>query len=85
MRHKTLIRNSFVVKTGRLFNAVHKDIRGIKGVSLKTLKDKLDAWLSMVPDTPKIDGYGAMVAEDTNSIIDQANYVSNVSLYNRTK
>ena len=81
MRHKTLIRNSFVVKTGRLFNAVHKDIRDIKGVSLKTFKDKLDVWLSRVPDTPKIDGYGAMVAADTNSIIDQANYVSNISLY----
>ena len=28
MRHKILICNSFVVKTGRLFNAVHKYIRG---------------------------------------------------------
>ena len=83
MRHKTLIRNSFVVKTGRLFNAVHKDIRDIRGVSLRTFKDKLDAWLSRVPDTPKIDGYGAMVAADTNSIIDQANYVSSISLYDR--
>ena len=42
MRHKTLIRNSFVVKTGRLFNAVHKDKWDIRGVSLKTFKDKLD-------------------------------------------
>ena len=62
MRHKTLICNSFVVKTGRLFNAVHKDIRDISGVSLETFKGKLDDWLSKVPDTPKIDGYGAMVA-----------------------
>ena len=48
---------------------------------MKTFKDKLDNWLRMVPDTPKIDGYGAMVAADTNSVIDQANYVSNVCLY----
>ena len=78
-----LIRNSFVVKMGRLFNAVHKDIRDIRGVSLKTFKGKLDDWLSKVPDTPNIDGYGAMVAADTNSIIDQANYVSSISLYDR--
>ena len=48
---------------------------------MKTFKGKLDDRLSKVLDIPKIDGYRAMVAADTNSIIDQANYVSNVSLY----
>ena len=56
MRHKMLIRNSFVMKTGRLFNAVHKDIRNISGISLETFKGKLDDCLSKVPDTPKIYG-----------------------------
>ena len=34
MKHDTLIRNLFVVKTGRLFNVMPKEIRDMQGVSL---------------------------------------------------
>ena len=42
MKHDTLIRNSFVVKTGRLFNAMPKEIKDMQGVSLEIFKGKLD-------------------------------------------
>ena len=38
-----------------------------------TFKKKLDEWLRDIPDTPKIDDYGASVGAETNSIIDQKN------------
>ena len=34
-------------------------------------KKKLDEWLRDIPDTPKIDDYGASVGTETNSVIDQ--------------
>ena len=74
MKHDTLIRNSFVVKMGRLFNAMPKEIRDLTGVSLEIFKGKLDDWLGTVPDTPKLNGYAGMVAAGSNSSIDQATY-----------
>ena len=38
-----------------------------------TFKKKLDEWLREIPDTPKIDDYGASVGAETNSIVDQKN------------
>ena len=38
-----------------------------------TFKKTLDEWLRDIPDTPKIDDYGASVGTETNSIIDQKN------------
>ena len=74
MKHDTLIRNSFVVKTGRLFNVMPKKIRDMQGVSLETFKGRLDNWLRTVPDTPNLSGYAGMVAAGSNSLIDQARY-----------
>ena len=74
MKHDTLIPNSFVVKTGRLFNVMPKEIRDLTGVSLGVFKGKLDDWLGTVPDTPKLNGYAGMVAAGSNSLIDQARY-----------
>ena len=73
-KHDTLIRGSFVVKTGRLFNVMPKELRDMQGVSLKTFKGRLDNWLRTVPDTPKLNGYAGMVAAGSNSLIDQARY-----------
>ena len=56
MKHDTLIRNSFVVKMGRLFNSMPKEIRDLTGVSLEIFKGKLDDWY------PKLNGYEGMVA-----------------------
>ena len=49
MKHDTLIRNSFVVKMGRVFNVIPKEISDLQGVSQKIFKGKLDDWLGTVP------------------------------------
>ena len=41
-----------------------------------TFKKELDKWLMKVPDTPKIDGYGATVAAETNSIWHQTRFIT---------
>ena len=43
----------------RLFNALPYRIQKITGVKTDTFKKKLDEWLREIPDTPKIDDYGA--------------------------
>ena len=57
----------------RLFNSLPYRIQKITGVKTDIFKKKLDEWLRDIPDTPKIDDYGASVGAETNSIIDQKN------------
>ena len=40
-------------------------------VKTDTLKKKLDKWLMGIPDTPKIEYYGASASAKINSIVDQ--------------
>ena len=35
---------------------------------------QLDEWLRTIPDTPRIDDYGASVGVSTNSLVDQGKY-----------
>jgi len=58
----------------RLFNILPPHLRRMTGVKTDTFKKELDKWLMKVPDTPKIDGYGATVAAETNSIWHQTLY-----------
>ena len=44
------------------------------GVKTESFKRKLDEWLRTVPDTPRIDDYGASVGVSTNSLVDQVRY-----------
>ena len=74
-KDRTLIYNSTKRKMERLFNALPRNIRDIKGKTVETFKRHLDEWLKRVPDTPKIDGYGAMVAAESNSIVHQTRYI----------
>ena len=57
----------------RLFNTLPYRIQKITGVKTDVFKKKLDEWLRDIPDTPRIDDYGAIVGVETNSIIDQKN------------
>ena len=59
----------------RLFNAIPYTLQCISGVSPDTFKGHLDKWLRTIPDTPKIDNYGASVPAESNSICDQAKQV----------
>ena len=80
-RDRTLIHNSTAKKMERLFNVIPPDLRNITGVKTETFKRHLDVWLQMVPDTPKIDDYGATVAAESNSIFHQAKYAINFRNY----
>ncbi|CAL4095372.1 unnamed protein product [Meganyctiphanes norvegica] len=80
-RDRTLIHNSTAKKMERIFNVIPPDLRNITGVKTETFKRHLDVWLQMVPDTPKIDDYGATVAAESNSIFHQAKYAINFRNY----
>ena len=71
--NRTMIHYSTARQMERLFNALPYRIQKITGVKTDTFKKKLDEWLRDIPDTPKIDDYGASVGAETNSIIDQKN------------
>ena len=73
-KDRTLIFNSTARKMERLFNILPHKIRNISGTTTETFKRHLDMWLKSIPDTPKIDGYGAIVAAESNSILHQARY-----------
>merc|ERR1712240_255040 len=71
--NRTILHYSTARQIERLFNALPYRIQKITGVETDTFKKKLDEWLRDIPDTPKIDDYGASVGTETNSIIDQKN------------
>ena len=73
-KNKTLIHSSTARKMERNFNAMPVKLRNVTGVSTETFKRQLDAWLNHVPDLPKIDDYGQLVAAESNSIFHQAKY-----------
>ena len=73
-KDRTLILNSTARKMERLFNVLPHKMRNISGTTTEIFKRHLDMWLKSIPDTPKIDGYGATVAAESNSILHQARY-----------
>ena len=55
----------------RLFYTLLYKLQKITDVKVDTFKKHLDKWLRSIPDTPKIDDYGASVKAETNSIAKQ--------------
>ena len=55
----------------RLFNALPYELQNLMKVETDMFKKHLDDWLRTMPDTPKIDGYGASVPAISDSIVDQ--------------
>ena len=76
MHKNNLIHYSPARKMERLFNILPPHIKSITGVKTDTFKKKLDKWLVGVPDAPKIDGYGATVAAESNSIWHQTHFTA---------
>ena len=68
---RTMIHNSTARQMERLFNALPYRLQTVTNVKTDTFKEKLDKWLKTVPDTPRIDDYGASVGVSTNSIVIQ--------------
>ena len=65
--YENLFLNSFCVRGPKLFNTLPESIRKITGVTTDTFKNKLDKWLSLIPDMPIVDGLPVGRTE-TNSI-----------------
>ena len=65
LRHSTLS-----VQGAKLFNAMPKNIRNLKNMSVEKFKNALDTHLKTIPDEPQIHGYTACRRANSNSIID---------------
>ena len=74
---RTMIHNSTARQMERLFNALPYKLQTVTGVKTETFKRKLDEWLRTIPDTPRIDDYGASVGVSTNSIVEQGKHECN--------
>ena len=70
--NRSTVHGSTAKKMERLFNSLPPKLRNMTGKTTATFKTHLDKWLKSIPDTPKIDNYGARVAAENNSIIKQA-------------
>ena len=71
--NRTMVHYSTARQMERLFNVLPHKLQKLTGVKTDTFKKRLDEWLKGVPDTPKIDDYGASVGAMSNSIVDQWN------------
>ena len=71
VKYRTIIQNSTAKQMERLFNALPYELQNLTNVETDTFKKHLDDWLRTIPDTPKIDSYGASVPAASNSIVDQ--------------
>ena len=71
---RTIIHNSTARQMERLFNALPYKLQTVTKVKTETFKRKLDKWLRTIPDTPRIDDYGASVGVSTNSIVEQGKH-----------
>ena len=60
-------------RNSRTLSFLAKNLFFLENVNVETdtFKKHLDDWLRTIPDTPKIDSYGASVPAASNSIVDQ--------------
>ena len=63
--------DSFQIAGPKLFNCLPKSIRNLKRIGVEEFKEKLDLFLSTVPDEPKIGGAMPLNCEKSNSVIHQ--------------
>ena len=54
-----------------LFNVLPGSIRNMKGCSIDDFKEKLDTFLTLVPDEPKVRGLMPLNSEQSNSLLHQ--------------
>ena len=75
-RVKTLREASINVHGARLFNALPQSIRNVKNCDISMFKEKLDIFLSKIPDQPKIgnlipDCCDQLTTQPSNSLVDR--------------
>jgi len=73
-RIQTICSASLRVRGCQLFNILPKEIRNLQNIETNIFKDRLDTFLSTIPDEPKFSGY--IGRAETNSLINQSNYVN---------
>ena len=54
---KSLREQIFQVSGGNIYNSLPKSIRNLKKVSVEEFKSKLDKYLELIPDEPKVGTY----------------------------
>ena len=77
---RKLREQSFQINGPKLFNCLPPSIRNISKVTVDTFKEKLDKFLSNIPDEPNVEGLTPATcdlysAAPSNSIIDQARVI----------
>ena len=60
---------SFCINGPRLFNCLPKQIRDLTGVELSKFKEKLDEFLTNIPDEPLCCGYTGFRKAESNSLL----------------
>ena len=66
-KYRTIIHHSTARQMEWVFNALTYKLQNLSDVNTDIFKRRLGIWL----DTPKIDGYGATVPTELDSIVDQ--------------
>ena len=61
--------SSLLVHGAKLFNILPKYLRNIKNCSLLEFKNKLDGYISQIPDEPFVSGYSRSHSASSNSLI----------------
>ena len=68
--YQSLISSSLSVQGPRLFNSLPRYIRNINNCTKDYFKQKLDEFLSRIPDEPLIPNYVGMRRAESNSLVD---------------
>ena len=68
--YQSLIASSLSVQGPRLFNSLPRYIRNINNYTKDYFKQKLDEFLSRIPDEPLIPNYVGMRRAQSNSLVD---------------
>ena len=63
----------------RLYNSLPKYLRDIESVETEKFKFKLDKFLEIIPDQPKMPNY--VTASESNSILDQLTHLRAHGIY----
>ena len=76
---QSLQENAITVFGPRLFNSLPKYLREIESVKTEKLKYKLDKFLELIPDQPKMPNY--VTASGSNSILEQLTHLRAQGIY----
>ena len=68
-RAKKLRSESFAIRGPKLFNLIPAELRNFSSNKISGFKNRLDKFLSKIPDEPTVDGYQCQRSETSNSLL----------------